>query len=60
MLRGDAWIEGRGRVATEPEVIERAYAALRRKYGWQMRLGDVFSRLTGRYDRRAMLEIDLD
>ena len=59
-LLRDTWLEGRGRVVHEPEVVERAYAALRRKYGWQMKLGDVFSKLTGRYDRRAMLELELE
>jgi len=37
-----------------------ADAALRAKYGWQMRLVDFFSRLTGRYGRRAILEIEVD
>ena len=43
-------VVGRGRAAivTEPAVIERAHAALRAKYGWQMWLGDLFSRLSGR------------
>ena len=59
-LLGDSWLEGHGRVVQEPEIVERAYAALRRKYGWQMKLGDVFSKLTGRYDRRAMLELELE
>jgi uncharacterized protein len=58
-VRGE-WAEGRGRVATEPEVAARAYAALHRKYGWQMWIGDLLSKLSGRYDRRAILEIELD
>lgn len=57
-VRGD-WLEGRGRVVQEAEVIERAYTALREKYGWQMRLGDLTSRLSGRYAKRAMLEIEI-
>src|SRR6476620_11254045 len=32
---------------------QRAYAALTRKYGWLMRLGDFFSALTGRKKRRV-------
>lgn len=59
-LRDDRWLEGRGRIVAEPEIRERAYASLRRKYGWQMRLGDVFSKLSGRYGKRAMLELELD
>lgn len=58
-LQSDAWLEGRGRVVREPEVIRRAYGALHRKYGWQMKLGDLFSKLSGRYDKRAILELEL-
>ncbi len=58
-LRGSGWLEGRGRVVREPELVERAYAALRRKYGWQMKAVDALSKLTGRYGRRAILELDL-
>lgn len=36
----------------------RAYAALHAKYGWQMRLTDFFSRLTGRIQRRRVLRIE--
>jgi PPOX class probable F420-dependent enzyme len=59
-VRGVTWLEGQGRVVQESETVERAYAALRDKYGWQMKLGDLFSKLTGRYDRRAMLELELE
>jgi PPOX class probable F420-dependent enzyme len=58
-LRGP-WIEGRGRVLESDEDIRRAYEALHAKYGWMMRLTDWMSRLTGRYDRRALLEIELE
>ena len=58
VVSGD-WIDGRGRVVKERDVIERAHASLRRKYGWQMRIGDVLSKLSGRYDKRAFLEIEL-
>ena len=57
-LKGD-FTEARTLIVEDAAVIEAAYAALRRKYGWQMRLLDTFSRWTGRYDRRAMLEIEL-
>lgn len=58
-VRGELWLDGRGRVVEEPETLRRAYTALHRKYGWQMKLGDLFSRLSGRYARRAMLELEL-
>jgi hypothetical protein len=54
-----AWHEGRGRRIDDPTLVEQAYTALRRKYGWQMRLADLLSRLSGRYDRRAMLELEV-
>jgi PPOX class probable F420-dependent enzyme len=58
-VHGELWLEGVGRVVDEPEILRRAYAALRRKYGWQMKLGDWLARLSGRYARRAMLELEL-
>jgi PPOX class probable F420-dependent enzyme len=57
-VRGE-WIEGSGRRVDEPELVERAYRALLRKYGWQMRIANFFSRLTGRFDRRAILELEI-
>ena len=53
------WLEGRARVVREPEIVERAYRALHRKYGWQMKVADFFSRLSGRYAKRAILEIEI-
>ena len=57
-IRGN-WMEGSGRRVTDPALIERAYAALRRKYGWQMILTDGLSGLSGRIHKRAILEISL-
>jgi PPOX class probable F420-dependent enzyme len=54
------WIDARGRIVMEPEVIARAYASLRKKYGWQMAVGDFFSKLVGRYEKRAIIELALD
>jgi uncharacterized protein len=55
-VRG-AWLEASGRILEEPSEVERAHAALRRKYGWQMAIGDFFARLAGRINKRAWLEI---
>lgn len=52
-----AWHTGTARVVEDDATLAKAYTALRAKYGWQMWLTDLGSRLTGRYDRRAMLEI---
>ena len=57
-LRGE-WIEAVARVVDDPETIERAFAALRAKYGWQMWIPDLFSRLAGRIHRRAIIEIEV-
>jgi PPOX class probable F420-dependent enzyme len=54
-----AWQDGTGRIVKDARVIERAQAALRAKYGWQMWLLDLFSRVTGRIRRRAWIEIAL-
>ena len=42
----------------KPADQDIALAALRRKYGWQMLMGDFFSRLTGKMQRRAYIRID--
>jgi PPOX class probable F420-dependent enzyme len=61
-VRGNVWGEwwdAHARIVTEPRLIERAHAAMRAKYGWQARLGDLFSRLTGRLPRRAWIEVQI-
>jgi hypothetical protein len=40
-------------------VIRRAQAAFGEKYGWQKRLLDLGSRLSGRFRHRAWIAIDL-
>ena len=57
-VRGD-WREATARIVSEARAIERAHAALQAKYGWQMRLTNVLSRLTRRINHRAWLEIQL-
>jgi len=57
-VRGEWW-DAHAHIVTEPRVIERAHAAMRAKYGWQARLGDLFSRLTGRLPRRAWIEVQI-
>ena len=56
--QGD-WIDAQTRIVEDPATVERAYAALRAKYGLQMRITDLLSRLTGRYAKRAILEIQV-
>ena len=54
-----AFTPARTVIVDDAAVVARAYDAFRAKYGWQIRLTDFMSKLTGRYDKRAMLEIEL-
>lgn len=58
-LRG-GWRAGRGRIVDDAATLTTAYAALHGKYGWKMKIGDFLAKLSGRYERRAMIEITLD
>ena len=57
-LRG-AWLDAEAFIVDDGDVEKRAYAVLREKYGWQMRLINLASRLSGRIDKRVLLEIRL-
>ena len=54
------WQPARARLVDEPALLGAVYAALRAKYGWQMRLLDWLSRLAGRYHHRAVIELELE
>ena len=59
-FRGDirsSWLETNARIVTEAQFIERAYVALQEKYGWQMKMIDFFSTLSGHYENRVMIEL---
>jgi PPOX class probable F420-dependent enzyme len=51
------WHDARAEVVTDPAAVARGLASLHAKYGWQMFLADFFSRLTGRYAKRAYLRV---
>jgi|LauGreDrversion4_2_1035121.scaffolds.fasta_scaffold117798_2 PPOX class probable F420-dependent enzyme len=51
------WVEGRAAFITDAETLALGYRALRRKYGWQMRLIDLGSWLSGRLKQRELIEI---
>ena len=57
-VKGD-WHDGTGRVLDSADDKARAIAALRDKYGWQIRILDFFSWLGRRMNRRAFLEVSL-
>jgi len=58
-IHGD-WIEGSGRRIDDPESVAIAYDALLAKYGLLMRITNFISRLAGRIEGRAIIEIELD
>lgn len=51
------WCDGSARRVEEPKVIAAAYRALRQKYGIAMWLADLGAKLSGRFKRRAIIEI---
>jgi uncharacterized protein len=54
------WHDGSCHVVEDKGEETRAYAALTRKYGWKMRIGNFFSALSGRMKRRMVLEIAVE
>jgi len=56
-LLGD-WVDARGLLVADAEESAAAYRALRAKYGLQMRVLDVFSRIGGKYHKRALIRIE--
>ena len=52
------WRDTRAYVLDSREEQQRARAALRRKYGWQMLATDFLSRLSGKMARRAYIRIE--
>jgi len=56
---GPTW-SGTARIVDAETDVAKAYDALDRKYGWQKWLTDALSKLAGRYNARAILEITLD
>jgi PPOX class probable F420-dependent enzyme len=54
------WRDAAAVIVHDPVDTERAHSALRKKYGWQMRLADMLSGLSGRRSRRAYIAITLD
>ena len=53
------YVDASAVLVDEPDVVARAYRALRRKYGWQMRMLDAMAMLAGRYNKRQIIEIRL-
>ena len=52
------WYEAWGVQIFEAAEVTRALRALRAKYGWQMRITNFFSRLSGRINQRAVVRLE--
>ncbi len=52
------WFDCNVTIITDASECDEAYRRLIRKYGWQMRITNFFSRLSGRINNRAVLRLD--
>ena len=60
-MRGNVqgeWLDAKARIVEDAEQLEAGFRAMVKKYGWQMRLALLLSRLSGRYAERAILELE--
>ena len=57
-VRGE-WVDATARVVDDDARRDRGIAAMVAKYGWQMRLALLMSRLSRRYRDRAIIELEL-
>jgi hypothetical protein len=53
------WLDAQAVLVLDSTEIQRAHSALVQKYGWQMKLTDFMSGLTGRLRRRAYIAITI-
>jgi len=53
------WADATARMLDEPAAAARGFDAIIAKYGWQMRLALLASRLSGRYADRSIIELRL-
>ena len=53
------WQDASAFIVDDPTEIESAKRALEAKYGWKMAITDVASKLAGRYNKRAILRIEM-
>jgi PPOX class probable F420-dependent enzyme len=53
------WVHARAEIITDDAAVDRALAALRSKYGWQMKLADIGAKLTGKFGKRAYIRASL-
>ena len=58
-LRGD-WVDVRGSFVQDKRLEEDVFREFRRKYGFQITIANVLSRLSGRIKRRVVMAFVLD
>lgn len=58
-LLSEEWLTGEAQVVTDPDLVTRVYQSFTAKYGWIMRATNLLAKLSGRFERRAMIEINL-
>lgn len=52
------WMDTQGFIVDDPSEIAAAYKALGNKYGLKVKIFNFFSKLAGKYPKRAMLRIE--
>ena len=55
-VTGD-WVDTEAKILTRKADIAQALGALERKYGWQMCITNLLSRLSGKMDKRAYIAV---
>jgi len=60
-FRGDVlgeWSDTNARIVTDASLVDRVYAAIRKKYGFQIALFTFLTKITGKLDERVYIEVD--
>jgi len=63
-FKGDVhseWMDAQARLVdgSETQLIDAIYHSLRKKYGWQIGVLNFFAKISGKYNKRALIEITL-
>lgn len=53
------WTSASAYIVNDPLEVQNAILALEAKYGWKMKMTDFGARLTGRYQKRAYLRLEM-
>ncbi len=58
VVSGD-WLTAKATLLADGAEIQHALKVLRRKYGWLMRMTDFFAQLSGRFEKRAYIRVEI-